>query len=441
MKTCTFSYSQSCLVDKKTLDQTIKDKDVSHIINVMREAFSQEYATDYASLAIPFDKKMMCNVLQMVQEKKKLCPKVLIVIGIGGSNLGMQAVHEAVLGRFYNTGASALKVYFLDTIDSDQAAQVLTVIRSELEAQRPVVVNVITKSGSTTETLINFSAVLGLLKQFNPTGYQEQVVVTTDAQSPLWHMALSEGFSLLEIPKKVGGRYSVFTAVGLFPLALCGVDVEQLVEGAQLAVRKGLSDSLEENDSLVAALLLYLHYRNGIAIHDTFLFSLDFEGVGKWYRQLLAESIGKEFNTKGQQVMVGITPTVSVGSIDLHSVAQLYLAGPRDKFTTFVTVQKNKNSLVISNEGLSIKGLSECTGKTFEHVMDALLKGTQAAYLESKRPFSTIKISEKSEYCLGQLLQSKMIEVMYLGYLLEINPFDQPNVELYKKEAQKILGS
>ncbi len=439
MKKCTFSYDKSGLINKDTLDAVVKDKNITQVISRMREALTQNYVTDYASLAVPFDKKMMHDAVRMAQEKQALIPRILIVVGIGGSNLGTQAVHQALFGRFYNDNSS-LKIYFLDTVDSDYVAEILRTVRLALEAQQAVLVNVITKSGTTTETLINFYTILDLLKQFHPTTHQKYVVVTTDSQSPLWHSAHAQGFSVLEIPKKVGGRYSVFTAVGLFPLALCGVTIEQLLEGAQEAVRKGLSDNLEENDSLVSALLLYLHYQNALTTHDMFLFSLDLEGVGKWYRQLLGESIGKEFNNHGQRVMIGITPTVSVGSIDLHSVAQLYLAGPRDKFTTFVTVQTNKQSITISEGDGGIEQKRLCAGKTFEQVMDALVKGTQVAYLESKRPFCIFMLSEKNEYCVGQFLQSKIIEMMYLGYLFEINPFDQPNVELYKREAHRILG-
>jgi len=415
------------------LNAIAHDKRLSEEVTRLRAALGEQYDTDYASLAVPFDTVMVNRVQELVAVKQQLHSRVLIIVGIGGSNLGTKAIYQALYGRFHNASNPTLKVYFLDTVDSDRIAEILRIVQSELEAGHAVIVNVITKSGTTTETIINFHTILALLKKFHPTRYCEYVVVTTDCHSPLWHSAQREGFAFLEIPKKVGGRYSVFSAVGLFPLALCGISLERLHEGARAAIEEGTRQTLEENPALLSALLLYSHYTNNVTVKDLFLFSLDLEAVGKWYRQLLGESIGKEFNRSGKQVMVGITPTVSLGSIDLHSVAQLYLAGPRDKFTMFVTVEKNKHSVTIPDD-------HSCAGKTFEDVMDALVKGTQRAYFKNKRPFCTVTLPEKNEYCLGQFLQFKMLEMMYLGYLLDVNPFDQPNVELYKKETHTILG-
>ena len=140
-----------------------------------------------------------------------------------------------------------------------------------------------------------------------------------------------------------------------------------------------------------------------------------------------------EFDKQGKQVLMGITPTISLGSIDLHSVAQLYLGGPRDKCTTFVTVGKNTHNVVVPPQVL---GLS---GRSFSDIMHALSEGTKEAYLKNNRPFCSVIVPEKNEYYIGQFLQFKMIEVMYLGFLCNVDPFDQPNVEMYKRETQRIL--
>ncbi len=200
-------------------------------------------------------------------------------------------------------------------------------------------------------------------------------------------------------------------------------------------VTRCLDTDVQNNPAMMSALIQYYHYKRGVSINDLFLFSVDLEAMGKWYRQLMAESIGKEFDRQGKQVLMGITPTISLGSIDLHSVAQLYLGGPRDKCTTFVTVEKNTHTIVVPQDGAGLGG------KTFSEIMHALSEGTKEAYLKNNRPFCSVVVPEKSEYSIGQFLQFKMIEVMYLGFLCNVDPFDQPNVEMYKREAQRILNA
>jgi glucose-6-phosphate isomerase len=266
-------------------------------------------------------------------------------------------------------------------------------------------------------------------------------VVTTDKDSKFWNFAQQKEFNVLEIPKKVGGRFSVFSSVGLFPLGMLGINIEQLINGAQLMKEKCLSHDLNHNPAALSASLIYQHKVNGKHIHDLFLFSTDLESIGKWYRQLMGESIGKEFNNKQNQVFEGITPTVSIGSIDLHSMAQLYLGGPYDKFTTFVRVKSRKEKITIPNNVDYSRLVTGIQGKSLHNIMDAILLGVQRAFQKGKRPFVEIVLPNKSEFYVGQLLQMKMMEMMYLGYLLDVNPFDQPNVESYKIETKKILGN
>jgi glucose-6-phosphate isomerase len=170
-----------------------------------------------------------------------------------------------------------------------------------------------------------------------------------------------------------------------------------------------------------------------------FLFANDLESLGKWCRQLMAESLGKEFNRKGKTANVGITPDVSIGSTDLHSMAQLYLGGPHDKFTVFLSVENSNSHISVPR----LKGYSNLVygiqGKSLESIMGAIFEGTKGAFRKGKRPFMEIKLPGKSEYALGQFLQFKMIETIYLGFLLGVNPFDQPNVESYKEETRRIL--
>lgn len=433
MKQLHFSFQETSQITVSYLKQIAQEKKIDIHCDHIETEFAQKYQTRFASLWLPFDQELKKNIELLVKKKLRLKPTVLIVIGIGGSALGAKAVHQAIRGRFYHAGNPTLRVYFLQTIDSNRVATIIQVLEKELKQGNNVLINVITKSGTTTETIVNFEVILAVLKEYR-SDYQELVVVTTGKDSPLWERAEREKFDLLDIPKNVGGRYSVFSAVGLFPLAIAGINTEQLIKGAQSGVTLGLSKNLEKNSSLLSALLLYVHYQNTITIHDMFIFSVDLEAVGKWYRQLMGESIGKELNTHGERVLAGITPTVSLGTIDLHSVAQLYLGGPRDKFTTFVTVKNGHKKITIPATAPHY-----LQNKTLSDLMHAFVEGTQIAYQKNDRPFCTVTLPEKNEFFIGQFLQLKMIEIMYLGYLLEVDPFDQPNVELYKKEVKNIV--
>lgn len=176
-----------------------------------------------------------------------------------------------------------------------------------------------------------------------------------------------------------------------------------------------------------------------ITIHDLFVFSVQLESLGKWYRQLVGESLGKEFDTDGNKVHVGITPTVSVGSIDLHSVGQLYLGGPYDKFISFLSIDEHKPTISVPKLAQFDELVANIQGKPLASIMQAILHGVKAAYKKSERPFCSFIWPTLSPYYLGQFMQLSLLEIVYLGNLLNVNPFDQPNVEQYKDETRKVL--
>jgi glucose-6-phosphate isomerase len=325
----------------------------------------------------------------------------------------------------------------VDTLDSWYCTQVYKICESVLQAGETIMITVISKSGTTTETIANAQLFVGLLAEYD-TSYQEYVVVITDEGSPLWHVAQKEGISCLDVPKLVGGRYSVFSAVGLFPLGMIGLDLVALRDGAQ-SMKELCSDfSIMNNPAAMSAAILYEQYRAGYVIHDTFLFSRSLHGLAGWYRQLVAESLGKSDDRQGKRVNVGITPTVSVGPEDLHSVAQLYLGGPYNRITTFLSVpQEDALTITIDNPFDTLVPMIR--GKSFVEIIDAIERGTHQAYEHDMRPFMRIELPELSAYTIGQFMQLKMIETMYLGFLFDIDPFDQPQVELYKKETREIL--
>jgi glucose-6-phosphate isomerase len=407
-------------------------------INRMKDAQNKGYDDDRASLHLLEDTESLKKIKSLINEKRKNTPKYLVVVGIGGSNLGTVAIQEAVLGRLYNHTNPRTKILYADTVDTDSLHTIKTLIEPVLREGGNVLIDGVSKSGSTTETIANFEVLLETIKRYKKD-YQESIIVTTDKDSKFWTLAESQGFSSLEIPLKVGGRYSVFSAVGLFPLGILGIDIDDLLNGATTMMKRCLSSTFETNPAALSAALIYNHYRSGKNIHDLFLFDPDLESLGKWYRQLMGESIGKEFNQKNERVYNGITPTVSIGSTDLHSMAQLYLGGPFDKFTTFIRVDHSRFSEPVPNLSeydLLVKGIQ---GRTLQDIMQAILNGVQTAFQKGNRPFVEVILPDKSAHSIGQFMQFKMAEMMFLGALCGVNPFNQPNVEAYKKETRSIL--
>ena len=418
----------------------ISKEELEGVLNKLQQENQQMRKADYnderASLHLLDDIEMLHRVKTLIDEKKRLNPRYLVVIGIGGSNLGTIAVQEAILGRLYNLLDRDIKVLYVDTVDSDNIDSILNILKPVLERGENILINIISKSGRTTETIANFEVILDFLMKYRED-YYKYIVATTQRDSKLWGIAEENKFSTLEIPKMVGGRYSVFSSVGLFPLGLLGIDIDKLIEGARVMRERCLNDI--RNPAAINASLIYLHNERNRNIHDLFLFSSDLESIGKWYRQLLAESIGKELDRDGRQVFTGITPTVSIGSTDLHSMAQLYLGGPYDKFTTFISTMKPKTSIDIPSFNEYEQLVNGIQDKKIEDVMKAILEGVKKAFEKKTRPYSEVILPDKTEYSIGQLLQMKMMEVIYLGALLNVNPFDQPNVEDYKRETRKIL--
>jgi len=435
MSSISFSFKDS-LISKEEIDSESKRMDAE--IKSMNRASSSGYEDDRSSINLPEDKKLLSSVRGAISKKMKLKPKCIVVVGIGGSNLGTVAVQEAVLGKLHNQMNPKIKIIYADTVDTCLISDIKKIISSMLKNGENVIINGVSKSGATTETIANFEVLVGVLKKYR-NDYEEQVVVTTDRNSKYWSLALKNGFDVLEIPKKVGGRYSVFSPVGLFPLGMVGVNIKKLLSGAASMKKKCLV-SPKYNPAAVSAIIHFLHYKKGVNISDLFLFGNDFESIGKWNRQLMGESIGKEYNLRNERVNCGMTPTVSIGSTDLHSMAQLYLGGPYDKLTTFVKVSKASPSVKVPDFKEYSELVESINGKKLSSIMDAIMEGVKYSYRKGKRPFTEIILPDKSENSVGQFLQFKMMEMMCLGSLLGVNPFDQPNVEDYKKETKNILN-
>jgi glucose-6-phosphate isomerase len=395
---------------------------------------SGTYDAAESSLNLADDDALLEAVQYVAQEKKTDALKYSIVVGIGGSNLGTKAVYDALQGyRDALEPQRSPKMLFAETTDPEWLTGI-TALVAGLTSKYEVLVTVISKSGGTTETLANFEIIADALHQKFGDVY-DRFVAITDEGSKLWRNAEEQGITCMAIPAQVGGRYSVLSAVGLFPLATVGIDITQLRQGASALLDHCLG---EESYAAQSASVLALQLKQGYGINDNFFFHPELESLGKWYRQLMGESVGKEHDVNGAVVHTGITPTVSLGSTDLHSVGQLYLGGPKDKLTTFVSASQSA-AVIVPQERVFADLVPMINGKSAADIMDAILQGVQLAYQKAELPYMEVTLDAIDEQSIGAFLQFKMLEMMYLGKLLMVNSFDQPNVESYKIETKQLL--
>lgn len=408
----------------------IASHEVRSEIATIIHSLKKKYETPYGALYAPYDIDTVQKIKALGDQLTKLNSHFFVLIGIGGSSLGTLAV------------ANALRINtkdFLcaDTIDDRDTSELLAQFRAKLAQGQRAILCMVTKSGTTAETIINSALFLEVLKEYHPDDYNKYIVVISDANSPLDVLARQESYHLLSIPQAVGGRYSVFTAAGLFPLMMLGVNIEQFCKGAHDALRSALDESIEINEAAQCALMLYAHYEKGYILHNLFVFSHSMRDLAQWYKQLIGESLGKELNRAGERVEVGFIPFVSQGTADLHSVAQVYLAGPRTLLTSFLLDATESNNLSIpSNQIASL--LPGMEGSLVTTVKSAIIKGTIAAFKKQKRPTLVTHLSQTPEQ-IGAFMALKMVETILLGKLLNVNPFDQPAVELYKQETRIFL--
>ncbi len=396
----------------------------------LQKSILESTNSGYDVAGVPFAEHK--QLLKCIQQQREYKPDLLLVVGIGGSAAGSQALYQALYGTYNDNSPQVL---WIDTIDAVKTYDHYQIASNALRNKKKIVLIIISKSGTTTETIANAALFLELFKTHDST-YKQHTYIITDQNSALWHFASSELIECLDIPLSIGGRFSVFTAVGLLPLGIAGASVDAILEGARQATYDGTQLN-EENDALTHALIRLHYYKNQIHIHDFFALSPSFTEMGQWYRQLMGESLGK---TDAQENPVGLTPTVSVGSNDLHSVAQLYLGGPSVRYTTFIDGSATRPQLAIPDNALAhlVKGISN---KPLLALHNALSKGIIGAYTNQQLPFSYVDLDVVNETSLGYYMQTCMLEIIYLAHGMGVNAFNQPHVELYKKETRRVLES
>ena len=387
----------------------------------------------WIDLPVDYDKEEFGRI-QKAAEKIKSDSEVLVVIGIGGSYLGARAAIEFLRHGFYNMVSKEIRktpeIYFVgNSISSTYLAQLIDVI-----GDRDYSVNIISKSGTTTEPAIAFRIFKDMLeKKYGKEEAAKRIYATTDkARGALKNLATEEGYESFVVPDDVGGRFSVLTAVGLLPIAVSGAYITKLMEGAAAGRKRAMEADFAENDALKYAAVRNILLRKGKLVEILANYEPSLHYVSEWWKQLYGESEGKD--------QKGIFPASVDLTTDLHSMGQFIQDGSRIMFETVMNVEKPRCELVIGEEPSDLDGLNYLAGKTVDFVNKSAMNGTILAHTDGNVPNLVVNIPEQNEYYLGELFYFFEFACGVSGYLLGVNPFNQPGVESYKKNMFALLG-
>jgi len=364
----------------------------------------------------------------------------LLVLGIGGSALGGIAVTEALLKPYWNlldnnARKSFPRIFFVDNIDPDQINGLFEVLDL-----KKTLVNVITKSGNTAETMSQFMIIKNKLEKVLGSNYKDNIVATTDkSKGILRQIAGDEGYKTFVVPDDVGGRFSVFSAVGLLPFALVGINISELLRGVRELDKQLMNTDINSNIAAQNALIQYLMDKKGKDISVMMPYSSRLRFVSDWYVQLWAESLSKEKDTKGDIVNAGPTPLKAVGATDQHSQIQLYNEGPNNKIINFIRIAQFDTELKIPSVFENTE-LGYLSGKTVNDLLNAEADATRVALTDFRRPNVTITLPRVDEYYLAQLLYMLEVQTAIAGGLYDIDAFNQPGVEQAKNYTYALMG-
>lgn len=387
----------------------------------------------WIDLPIKYDKDEFSRIEKAAGKIQK-DSAVLLVIGIGGSYLGARAAIEFLRHSFYNSVSSDIRktpeIYFVGNNISGTYMNHL----KDVIGDRDFSINVISKSGTTTEPAIAFRIFKKLLiDKYGKEEAAKRIYATTDkAKGALKKLATEEGFESFVVPDDIGGRYSVLTAVGLLPIAVSGADIKQLMEGAADMRQRCLETPYEENDSLLYAAVRNILLRKGKAIEILVNYEPSLHFVSEWWKQLYGESEGKD--------QKGLYPASVDFTTDLHSMGQFIQDGRRTLFETVVNIEKSSEEILIEEEEVDLDGLNYLVGKSVDFINKNAMKGTLLAHTDGDVPNLMVNVPERKEFYLGQLFYFFEFACGISGYLLGVNPFDQPGVESYKTNMFALLG-
>ena len=384
----------------------------------------------WLDLPVNYDKEEFARI-KIAAEKIKKNSDILVVIGIGGSYLGARAAIEFVKSPLYNNlKKDTPDIYFAGNNISTTA---LTELLSICEG-KDISVNVISKSGTTTEPAIAFRVFKSLLvEKYGKEGARERIFVTTDkVRGTLKKFSDDEGYETFVVPDDVGGRYSVLTAVGLLPIAAAGIDIDLLMKGAQMARDEYSVCDLEANPALRYAVLRNIMKRKGKTTEILVGYEPYMLMLNEWWKQLYGESSGKDGK--------GLFPASVIFSTDLHSLGQYIQDGQRTLFETVISVQDSGAEFIIPNDPANVDGLNFLSGKSLDYVNKTAITATLLAHNDGGVPNILLEVKDRTEFSLGYLIYFFEFACAISGYLLGVNPFDQPGVEAYKKNMFALLG-
>ena len=359
---------------------------------------------------------------------------VLLVIGIGGSYLGARAAIEFLRHGFYNSVSKEIRktpeIYYVgNNISSAYINDLLEVI-----GDRDFSINMISKSGTTTEPAIAFRVFKKLLiEKYGKEEAAKRIYATTDkAKGALKNLATEEGYESFIVPNDVGGRFSVLTAVGLLPIAVSGADITKLMEGAASMRERCMNNDFSNNDSVKYAAIRNILLRKGKSIEILANYEPSLHFVSEWWKQLFGESEGKD--------QKGIFPASVDLTTDLHSMGQFIQDGQRTMFETVVNLEKSPSEIILEEEAVDLDGLNYLAGKSVDFINKSAMKGTLLAHTDGNVPNLIVNVPEKNEIFLGELFYFFEFACGVSGYMLGVNPFDQPGVESYKANMFALLG-
>ena len=390
---------------------------------------------------LPYQDALVRRIKKTVSQLKGRFEN-FVVLGIGGSALGNIALQTALNHPYYNlldkkARGGMPRIFVMDNVDPEYFAGLLDVIDP-----KKTLFNLISKSGGTAEPMSQFMVVREILKKRLGSKAGEHIIATTDKESGILREIVDkEGYESFVIPNNVGGRFSVFTPVGLLSAAMGGIDIAQLLAGAAAMDARCSTPSLTKNPAYRNAVVHYLaDTKKGKAISVMMPYSNALYLIADWYRQLWAESLGKKFDVNKKVVHVGQTPVKALGATDQHSQVQLYAEGPNDKIFTLVGVEKYRREIKIPKTYKQYDALSYLGGKTMNALIDAERTGTELALKAAKRPTVTLTLPEITAHTIGQVLYMYEVQTAFAGKLYNINAFDQPGVEAGKIAAFALMG-
>ena len=429
----TFDYSKAkTFISEHEIESMKKIAEQAKAELLGREGAGNDFL-GWIDLPVDYDKEEFVRI-QKAAAKIQGDSEVLLVIGIGGSYLGARAAIEFLRHNFYNMVSKEIRktpeIYYVgNSISSTYLKHLIDVI-----GDRDFSVNIISKSGTTTEPAIAFRIFKGMLeKKYGKAEAAKRIYATTDkARGALKNLATEEGYETFVVPDDVGGRFSVLTAVGLLPIAVSGADIEKLMEGAASARERAIGDPYESNDAVMYAAIRNILHRKGKAIEILANYEPSLHYVSEWWKQLCGESEGKD--------QKGIYPASVDLTTDLHSMGQFIQDGSRIMFETVLNVEESAEEIRIQEEPVDLDGLNYLAGQTVDFVNKSAMNGTILAHTDGNVPNLIVNVPRQDEFSLGQLFYFFEFAIGVSGYISGVNPFNQPGVESYKKNMFALLG-